>query len=712
MNVSAAGPSAELRALFAPRSVALIGASADPQSISARPLRMLRQHGFGGTLYPVNPKYADAQLEGLKVYPSIAAVPEAVDLALIAVPANVVTPVLQDCAAAGVHTTLVITSGFAESGQNGAALQREITDVVKRSGIRVCGPNSEGLYVPSSGLCATFSPAVDPEHGYAPSRAGGPIAIVSQSGGMAFALLNHAHDRGLDVGAVVSTGNEVDLTWPEYVDYLLDQAEVRVVLGFVEAIRQPARLIAVARKAARLKKPIVVAKIGRSEAGKRAAASHTASLVGADMAHSAAFRQLGILRVDDVDEMLDLAAYFSAARLPAGKRGAVLTASGGAGAWLADACAVRGLELPPPPPETQAAIRELIPAYGSVANPVDITAQAVLGGGYEQALDLLARSDGFDMVVAVATLVREERFFETLPDVKAVIARTSSVVAYYSYTRASPRVIGTLAELGIPCFSTPGRTARALGAAADYASFVRRAGDVAVFDVAASGSEKWPPPVGRLSENGTRAYLAPLGIPSPLDCLARSAADAVACFEALGSQPVALKVQSPDVMHKGAIGGVRLGVSTPEGVREAFAQVMASAAGPVEGVLVQRMAPRGVEAFVAARREPLLGPMVVVGLGGSEVETLRVISMRLAPVSLREAQAMIGELRGAALLDSRGDIAGLAAAVVRVSELAARLPPSVANVEINPLLVLPPGQGVLMLDAALELDRGGGDGSA
>jgi acyl-CoA synthetase (NDP forming) len=699
----------DLKALFEPRAVALIGASADPLSISARPLRLLRQHGYAGGLYPVNPKYAE--LQGLPVYPSIAAVPAPVDLAIVVVPAPVVAGILEECAQAGVGCAMVITSGFAEAGESGRQLQQTIADIVARTSMRVSGPNSEGVYYPANGLCATFSPAVDPEIGFEPAPAG-PIAIVSQSGGLAFALLNHAHDRGVKVGAVVSSGNEVDLGWADYVDYLLDQPGIRVVLGFVEAFRQPRRLVEVARKAAHLKKPILIAKIGRTEAGRRAAASHTASLVGADAAYSAAFRQLGIQRVDDVDEMLDLAAYFSVGRLPVGRRVAVLTASGGAGAWLADACAVRGLELPPPDPADQAAIRSFIPAYGSVGNPVDITAQAALGGGFERALGLLASSGAYDVLVPVGTLVRERRFFDTLPDLEQAIADTRAAVVYFSYTRASPAVISALAERGVPCFSTPGRTARAIGAAVEYADFLRNVDDVAVLQPA-SAQPTWQPPHSRLSESGARKFLAPLGIPSPAECLVTTADKAVACFESLGSQPVALKVQSPDIAHKTDVGGVHLDLRTAAQVNQAFDDIMRSASpgSNIEGVLVQRMAPRGVEAFVAARREPLLGPLVVVGLGGVDVEATRDVAMRLAPVSSAEAQAMLRELRGyGLLLGSRGrppaDISVLAETVVQMSELAAALPAGVANVEINPLLVLPVGEGVLMLDAAVELVEG------
>jgi acyl-CoA synthetase (NDP forming) len=699
----------DLKRLFEPRAVALIGASADPLSISARPLRLLRQHGYAGGVYPVNPNYTE--LLGLPVYPSIAAAPGPVDLAIVVVPAPVVAGVLDECAQAGVGCAMVITSGFAEAGDHGRQLQQTIADIVARTGMRVSGPNSEGVYHPANGLCATFSPAVDPDLGFEPAPAG-PIAVVSQSGGLAFALLNHAHDRGLAVGAVVSSGNEVDLGWADYVDYLLDQRGIKVVLGFVEAFRQPRRLIEVARKAQSLKKPILIAKIGRTEAGRRAAASHTASLAGADAAYSAAFRQLGIQRVDDVDEMLDLAAYFSVGRLPAGRRVAVLTASGGAGAWLADACAVRGLELPPPEPADQAAIRSFIPAYGSVGNPVDITAQAALGGGFERALGLLARSGGYDVLLPVGTLVREGRFFDTLPDLEQAIEGTPAAVVYFSYTRASPAVIGALAERGVPCFSTPGRTARAIGAAVEYAEFLRNADDVAVLHTRQSPTV-WPSPQGPLSESGARTYLAALGIPSPPECLVTSADAAVACFEALGSQAVALKVQSPDIPHKTDVGGVHLGLSNAAEVKHAFEEIMRSARtacpdASIEGVLVQRMAPRGIEAFVAARREPLLGPLVVVGLGGLDVEANRDVAMRLAPVSSSEAQAMLRELRGySLLLGSRGrppaDVDALAESVVHMSELAAALPGGVANVEINPLLVLRVGEGVLMLDAAVEL---------
>ncbi len=707
------GSVTDLSPMFAPRSVALIGASADAQSISARPLRLLRQHGFAGELYPVNPKYDE--LLGLRVYPSIGAVPAPVDLALVIVPAKVVATVLEECAAAGVRCAMVITSGFAESGSLGRDLQSQIADLVRRTGLRIGGPNSEGIYNPVHGLCATFSPAVDPEHGFQPPGVGGRTAIVSQSGGLAFALLNHAQDRGLSIGPVVSTGNEVDLTWADYVDYVLDLQETRVVLGFVESVRDIDRLVDVARKSARLNKPIVVAKIGRTEQGGRAAASHTASLVGSDAVYGGVFRQLGIMRVDDVDEMIDLAAYFSVAAPPAGRRIAILTASGGAGAWLADACATRRLSLPPPPAEVQDALRSFIPTYGSVANPVDITAQATLEGSFERALNRLTHSLAFDVVVAISTLVREERFFQTLPQLKQALDGASASLVYYSYTRASPKVLQVLSDLGVPCFSTPARTAGAVSAAVRYASFLQQIDSIAVLSGSTGATGAWPEPGGPLSEAGARAYLEPLRIPSPPERLATTADEAVSAFELLGGGTVALKVQSREVVHKTDVGGVKLGLSTADKVRSTFASIVhdVAAARPdavIDGVLVQFMAPVGIETFVAARREPLVGPLVVVGFGGVDVEEVRDVAMRLAPVSYSEARAMLDGLRGAAILGGgrgrpQSDVEALAATIVRVSEMAVALPRSVRGVEINPLLVLPSGQGVLMLDAVVELEE-------
>jgi acetate---CoA ligase (ADP-forming) len=702
--------------LFNPASIAIVGASADPSSISGRPLRLLRQHAYGGAIYPINPKYTE--LQGVRVYPAIGAVPEPVDLAVLAVPAPVVPRLVGECAAAGVRFAVVLSSGFGEAGASGRRLQAQLLEATRGSGLRVVGPNCEGFYNTAGGVAVGFSPAIDHERGFTSGRPG-PVAIVAQSGGQGFALFNRGLEAGLGFSVVISTGNEADLGWLDYAEYLVDDPATRVILGFVEGLRDARRLVAVARRAAAAGKPLVVAKIGRTEAGRRAATSHTGNLVGVDEAYSAAFRQLGVVRVDDVDEMLDVAAYFSHGRLPAGRRVGILTASGGAGAWLADACAARGLELPPVREDNQARVRSFIPSYGNTGNPVDITAQAVYDGGYERALGLLLRSGEFDALAAAVSLAGADHFRARLPELRRALDGATVPLVYYSYTSATPETLASLRELGVPCYPTPVRTARALAWAAWYAAFLHRADDVAVF-----GSPPWGKvhKVPRPQEGGDRkwvaapdplAFVADAGIRIARAEIAHSPAEAVAAFRRLET-PVALKIHSPHLPHKSDVDGVRLALATEPAVRDAYADLLATVrrrapSATIDGVLVQEMVADGVELILGTTRDPQLGRFVLVGLGGTAVEVLGDVVLRLAPVSAPEARAMLDELRGAALLRGvRGrppaDLDALVGALVRFSEHAARLPPSIAALEINPLLVLPRDRGVVAVDVRLELE--------
>ncbi len=676
-----------LDAFFQPRSIAVIGASADASSISGRPLRLLRQHGYQGAVYPVNPRHAE--LEGLRSYPRIRDLPGPVDLAVVAVPARRAPAVVGECAEAGVSYAMVLSSGFEEAGAEGRALQADLAAAVVGSRLRICGPNCEGFYNARTGLAVGFSPALDPDRGFlrsptSPPTGSGPVAVVAQSGGQGFALFRRGIERGLGFSLVISTGNDADLGWPDYVEYLLDDPATRVILGFVEGLRDARRLIAVAARAAELGKPLVIAKIGRSDAGRRAAASHTGNLVGSDDAYTAAFRQLGVVRVDDVDELLDAAAYFSHGRLPAGRRVAILTASGGAGAWLADATVTHGLELPPLEPALEAELRTFIPPYASTANPVDITAQAVYDGGYERALRLLAHSRRFDAIVSAVSLAGEHHASALTARLTEALDGVDTPLVYYAYTSPDRPTLESLAELGVPCYPTPARAARSLGWAAWYAEFRRRRQQVALLQSIAAGETLEPDAMHVLAAAGI-AYLP--------GRRARTPDEAVAIHAELGG-PVALKLISPDLTHKTEVGGVRLNLTTACEVRAAFDGVLASA-GPhrVDGVLVQAMAPAGVELIVAAKRDAALGPLIVVGMGGTLVELLADTSLRLAPISSVEARAMLEELRGAPLLRGfRGqppaDIPALVDALVRLSQVALRLPADVLAFEINPLLVV------------------------
>ncbi len=690
-----------LDAFFQPRSIAVIGASADPSSISGRPLRLLRQHRYRGAVYPVNPRHPE--LEGLRSYARVGDLPEPVDLAVVVVPARRVPGVVGECAEAGVPYAMVLSSGFGEAGPEGQALQADLSNAIAGSELRLCGPNCEGFYDARTGLAVGFSPALDPERGFlrsASSTGAGPVAVVAQSGGQGFALFQRGTERGLRFSVVVSTGNDADLGWPDYVEYLLEDPSTRVVLGFLEGLSDARRLIPVAARAAELGKPLVVAKIGRSEAGRRAAVSHTGNLVGADDAYSAAFRQLGVLRVDDVDEMLDVAAYLSHGRLPAGRRVVILTASGGAGAWLADATVTHGLELPAVDSTVQAELRTFVPSYASTANPVDITAQAVYDGGYERALRLLAHSSGFDAIVSAVSLAGEQHASALTERLREALEGVDTPLVYYGYTSPSPTTLESLAELGIPCYPTPGRAARTLAWAAWYAEFQRRRERIGLFQ---------PARVDPTLEPDVSVLLAAAGIPELPGRLAQTPNEAAAIYEELAG-PVAVKVVSPALTHKSDVGGVRLQLTSTGQVRAAFQTVLASARPhPVDGVLVQAMAPAGVELILAAKRDAALGPLVLVGMGGTTVEVLADTSLRLAPVTAAEARAMLDELRGAPLLrgfrgQAPADVDALVAAVVRFSHVAAGLPKRVLAFEVNPLLALPAGCGIVAVDARLELE--------
>src|SRR5229473_3334388 len=384
------GASASLDRFLAPAAIAIVGASPDITKIRGRLLHLLRENGYTGHLYPVNPNYRE--IDGLRCFPSVGAIGAPVDLALVAIPAETVLPALEECAAAGVGHAVVISSGFAEQGGEEARLQEEIAALARRTGLRVCGSNAEGFHNDIAHVAATFSPAVEVKPGEEPLRATERrVGIVAQSGGMGFALYNRGRAQGLRFSYVVSTGNESDLTASDFFAYMAQDPATSVILLFLESVRDPASFLAAAAAAAARGKPVVAVKIGRSAAGERAARSHTASMAGWNVAYDAVFAAHGIIRADDPDEAVAIAAAFATAPLAQGPRIAVVTASGGAGAWAADMLAGAGLSLPELSPALQQAIGAFIPAYGSARNPVDITAQGVLTA----ALAALVRRGGY-----------------------------------------------------------------------------------------------------------------------------------------------------------------------------------------------------------------------------------------------------------------------------------------------------------------------------
>ena len=689
-----------LHSFLSPGSVAIIGASPDTKKIRGSLLHLLRKNGYGGRVYPVNPSYPE--IGGLRCYPSAAAIGGPVDLALVAIPAEAVLAALEECAAAGVRNAIIISSGFAEDEAAGPELQDRIAALARRSGMRICGPNAEGFHNEVARVTATFSPAAEDQGGTAPAATARRVGVVAQSGGMGFALYNRGRALGIGFSTVVSTGNEADLTAADFLQHMSEDPDTGGVLLFLESIRDPAGFRAAAAAAAAAGKPVVAIKVGRSAAGKQAAASHTASLTGWDAGYDALFRHHGITVASDLDEALAVIAARVTNPPANGNRVAILTISGGAGALAADALSSAGLDVAELSQATQAAIRAFIPSYGATRNPVDLTAQGAQGGGTLRAAELLSRDDGVDIIAIVTTLANPN--FVTLdgPALKALTAEQRKPVLVHSYTLPSALALRTMASAGVVVL--PAMTL--LGAAARALAQPRPA--------SAPATAPLPPAVtrrlgGAMTEYAAKTLLAEYGIAIAPSRLVNDASQLDAAAAAIGF-PLALKIQSPGIAHKTEIGGVRLGIASTGALHNAYRDVLAAAArhapsACIEGVLLERMAPRGTEVIVGIVRDATTGPVITVGAGGIQAELFRDTVHRLAPVDEAEAAAMLAELRSAPLLSGfRGapaaDVVALARLVSQVSHLAAAAE-AIAELELNPVIVHPAGQGCTVADALL-----------
>ena len=705
----------DLRPLIAPESIAVIGASEDTATLRGRLTQALIGHGYEGRVYPVT--RSQSEVLGLRAYGSVADLPEAADLAVILVPAAVVPRTLDECGRRGIRAAVVISSGFAEeSGEAAHARDIELRLIAERHGILVCGPNSEGLVNPLQRVVATFSPVFhDPARPLLPATPHGrPISVSCQSGALTFAFLNRGRDRQLRFTYQVSAGNQTILEAHDYVDWALDHGGADIFLLYLEGIRNPDRFRAVADKAAAAGKPLIAAKVGRSDAGRRAAASHTGSLAHAGVVDDAIFRHHGIIRGEDLDHMLDVAAAFAFCPLPRGNRVAVITGSGGSAVWMADILSAHGLELPVLEDDVQQRILALLPSYASAQNPVDATAQAIHEVGYARLIEIVRQSQRIDTILLIGSLANEATAAGHAEQLAAFSGLRDKPILLVTYTGASPAAMTAFAEAGIPCYTSMPSCARAIRALVDYARFQERRHRPPLPATPPSRREETAGALGAagpvLTENEAKAVLAGYGVPRPPEALAKSADDAAAAAGRIGG-PVALKVQSPDITHKTEAGAVALGAEGGAAVRVAYAQVLANAAAghpgaAIQGVLVQKMAPPGIEIILGVTRDPDFGPMLMVGLGGIHVEVLRDVVFAPVPIGPDEALSLLGELRGAALLDGvRGappaDRAALAELIAALSRFAADHAELIDEIDLNPVIVHSQGQGLTVVDALI-----------
>jgi acetate---CoA ligase (ADP-forming) len=697
-------PRHPLDTFFSPDSIALIGASRDLEKIPGRLLSMLRKNEFAGRIYPINPNYND--IDGLKCYPSISAVGQPIDLAIVIIPARAVLGALEQCAAVGVKNAVVISSGFAEEGGDSAAMQDAIAELAKKTGMRISGPNAEGFYSEAQRVAATFSPTVDVKPDaprlIATKRR---IGIVAQSGGIGFAIYHRARALGIALSYVISTGNESDLGAGEFLDYMVQDPSTDVILLFIEGIRDVGKFLAAARRAAERAKPVIVTKVGRSGAGERAAASHTASMAGWSAAYDAVFAKYGFIVSNDLDEAVTIAAVLTTNPMPRGDRVAVLTVSGGAGIWGADTVSMQGLQVPELSAPIQAEISALLPSYGAARNPIDVTAQGVHSGGLQKSIDLLDVSDEVDAILVVLSLSSDTRMPFKQAELKPVLDAQNKPIVFYSYTLPSQFARNELAASGAVVLSGLTHVGVAMRRMVQRARFrLAPPADAAASlpDISAHLKS------AVLSESESKSLLREAGIALPDEILVteKSALDNAI---ARAGFPLVMKIQSREIPHKSEVGGVRVNIATKGEVFLAYDALLESARryrpdAEVQGVLVGPMAKKGVEIIVGTMGDATFGPMIMVGLGGITTELFRDVVYRPAPVSATEASAMLAELKAAPLLNgfrnaAKADTASLSRLISQISVLAARFSENISEIEINPVLVHSEGQGVTIVDA-------------
>jgi acetate---CoA ligase (ADP-forming) len=700
-----------LTGLFAPRAVAIVGATDHPTSFGGRLFQTVTGFGFPGRIYPVNPRLPE--ISGLKCYPGLKDLPETPDHVGIVVSAQRVFDVLAECAAIGVPFATVYTGGFAESGTpEGRERQAQLAAFAKRSGVRIMGPNCNGVINFVDGFAMTSTAAV--KGARAPA---GNVGVVSHSGGLGqINIMWRAQEIGLGISYEASCGNEADLDALDFVRFMLESDATDVVLLAVEAIKDGAKFKAVARESAEREKPIVVLKFGRTEAGSRAAASHTGAVAGDDAITDAVFRQYGLIRVEECDQLYETAVLLRQRRWPRGRGAAAASPTGGNIVQLADVGARFGLEWPDYSEATQAGLAQLLPGYGKVGNPTDMTSVATGEQAlYRQALNTIAADENVHIVVPIYMSIAKGDLqrgadFVTSCDKSAALMWIGHCTDDPSFARKD------FVRAGVPVYRDATPCMRAFRAALDFGGHLKACRSGATTPARPPGIEheaarrRLQAAGAKLTEREAKAVLAAYSFPVTREHLATSADEAAALAREIGA-PVALKIDSPDIAHKTEAGAIRLNVAGDDQVRNAYAEVISAAgrhapAARLNGVLVQEMAPAGVEMMLGVVADPVFGPIVAVGLGGIYVEVLKDVAYRAAPVTAHQAAEMLGELRSAKILDSvRGmparDREALIDLIARLSWFAHDFRGEIAELDLNPVIVLERGAGARVVDALI-----------
>lgn len=704
-----------IRILLSARGVAIVGASDNGDKASGRTQRYLRRYGFAGRVHPVNPTRETVQ--GLPAYPTVLDVPDPVDLAVVVVPAKDCPAVIRSCGERGIRTAIVFASGFSEVGAEGREAEAELVRVAREAEVRIIGPNSVGAVMLGTGLATTFMTGLDQDR-FEPIDDG--IAFVSQSGAMGGFILNMAQSEGVGVGRFISTGNEADLTISELVTGFIDEGSTKVVLGYVEGIRDGAAFSAALAKASAANVPVAIMKVGRSARGAAAATSHTGALAGSDVAFDAVLRAHGAHRVTDIEHLLDLGRVFVTGRLPRGNRVSVVTLSGGAGVLLTDYAEDLGLDVFPWDEGWQRQLAAILPSFAALGNPIDTTgAIATDPSLMTRSLEVALDNPATDLaILLLGNLEREE---DDLCSAIESVVRSSDKPVLVCWVGGSGRPQRLLARAGIPTFADPYRTMRAAaaltaeaarhrsdGAAQSSAAEAPSSQDDTALDLLVAHADGNP----TLDEHISKAFLRAGGVPVAGEVVADDAEGAVRAAREMG-YPVVIKLLAPGLAHKSDLGVVHLGLESDDRVRRAADHVLdvASAQGVAEGkVLVQQQVAGSTELILGMYHDDVFGPMTLLGMGGVFTELMRDVQVRPAPVSTPQAHEMINDLAMVDVLrGARGntvvDEDELAALVVAFSRQTAQFADRLESVDVNPLIVDERGQ-LVAVDGVVTLSAG------
>jgi acyl-CoA synthetase (NDP forming) len=697
----------DFRKFFKPNSIAIVGASPNEQSINGRTLMHLLNHKYSGEIYPVNPKYN--QIKGIHTYPEIKSIPYDIDLAILIVAARRIPEVIEQCIEKKVPFAIIYSSGFAEAGVEGEKLQNYLKEVTINGDIRILGPNCQGMVNVLDNVAASFSGALD-----LPTIKPGPVGFASQSGALGYSTFNLLQEEGIGFNFVVSTGNEVDL---EVTDFLIEFAkhdQTYVLVSYVEGFKRPERLFDLAEICLKEEKPLLIFKVGNSEIGAKAASSHTAALAGSSILYDSLFKQLGITKVSDTEEVSDLCKILTRTKKPAGSRVGIITTSGGAGVILADQCALNGLEVPSLSEQTKHVLQQYLPDFGSDLNPVDLTAQ-IAGSEqlFDESINAVVIDPNIDILIVALTMVTGPRAADMAKFLvkKAREIDKPLVVVWMAGDELAKPGLEVLKLEQLTYFKSPKRCIEAIKKFVDIYSNFNRRNDILQFisERREFLHSKITIP-DNLYEFEAKKWLNQQGLPVTKEKLAKSREEAVKFAKEIGF-PVALKVQSSKIPHKTDVGGVALNIQTTEEVVSAYLfikrEVTKNTGIEIDGILVQEMVQEGIEVFLGCHVDPQLGPSITFGLGGIFVEVLKDTKTVLPPLSHNNARKLIEGIRGYPIFNGvRGqksvDINMLAEFISKFSRICASLNQDI-QIDLNPVVVT--SDGIKIVDALVIVEE-------